>query len=276
MSAEARPVCVWGVPRSGTSWLGKIIESAGGLRYFFEPLHPNNHPETAAFAYRRYLREGSDLPELREFLGRLFDGRLDSDWMARHRNPGVSGRRPLIKCIRMNLMIDWVVTTFGVAGCVIVRQPNAVIGSRLRLGWAAGSPDDFLSQPELMADHLAAYRDVLRAARTPVEVLAVEWAVSTKVALAAAERHDLPLVRYEELCRTPEVVSRELFRRLDLPWHDSVSRFIHETSSRHEIGEFSVYRSAREMGSRETQLSPQHQREVARVCQAFGFDASER
>ena len=38
------PVVVTGVPRSGTSWVGKLLQASGELTYINEPLNPAHPP----------------------------------------------------------------------------------------------------------------------------------------------------------------------------------------------------------------------------------------
>ena len=168
-------------------------------------------------------------------------------------------------------MLDWLVTTFAVSGCLIVRHPFSTVASTLRVGWKAHL-QAFLDDEELMRDHLEPYERVIRSAQSPAETRSVVWAVSTKLALESSARHGIPVVKYEALCRDPEGESRRLFQSLGLPWHDEVSRFVRETSSENKGGEFAIYRNSYDMATWESALSPQQAREVTGVCRSFGFD----
>ena len=41
---ERSPILVTGLPRSGTSWVGKMLAASGELVYVNEPLNPQHPP----------------------------------------------------------------------------------------------------------------------------------------------------------------------------------------------------------------------------------------
>lgn len=40
LASGQEPVVVTGIPRSGTSWVGKMLQASGELTYINEPLNP--------------------------------------------------------------------------------------------------------------------------------------------------------------------------------------------------------------------------------------------
>lgn len=44
MTSGARPLLVTGLPRSGTSWVGKMLEASGAVVYINEPLNVRHPP----------------------------------------------------------------------------------------------------------------------------------------------------------------------------------------------------------------------------------------
>jgi len=64
--------------------------------------------------------------------------------------------------------------------------------------------EPFLSQPDLVADHLTPYMDLIKNAKTAEEKHAVIWSVSNLVPLKQFTPGELKIVYYEYLCTKPE------------------------------------------------------------------------
>ncbi|MCD4736189.1 MAG: sulfotransferase [Bacteroidales bacterium] len=73
------PLIIAGSGRSGTTWILDSIAEANGMATIFEPLHPIGVPAARPFA-NRYVRDDSHEPELRNFMNKVFEGRLKSIW----------------------------------------------------------------------------------------------------------------------------------------------------------------------------------------------------
>ncbi len=68
-----------GSGRSGTTWVLDVLAETNNLRPVFEPLNPNGVKEAWKFC-NRYVREDSDEPELKSFMGKIFNSELDCLW----------------------------------------------------------------------------------------------------------------------------------------------------------------------------------------------------
>ncbi len=42
--ADKRPAFIVGLPRTGTTWIASILNTAPGIKYFHEPFNPHNVP----------------------------------------------------------------------------------------------------------------------------------------------------------------------------------------------------------------------------------------
>ena len=59
LSDTIHPVAIFGVPRSGTSWLGQIMNSSPNVAYRYQPLF--------SYAFKDYLDEQSSAEDIQHF-----------------------------------------------------------------------------------------------------------------------------------------------------------------------------------------------------------------
>ena len=191
-----------GSGRSGTTWLGEILDRHHDHRVIFEPLRASLVPAVAHFAHSQYIRPGDDDPRWVDPVERILRGRLRNRW-ADHQNHVHVARRRLVKEIRANNLLKWVKVRFPEVRVVwIVRHPGAVAVSALALGWRHHL-DDLLAQPDLVADHLEPLLPAIEAAHTPFERFVAQWCIETLVPFRMLGPSDACLVFYEELCLAP-------------------------------------------------------------------------
>ena len=156
-----KTIIIAGSGRSGATWLQDRIAEANGLRTIFEPLHPVGVPEAGKFSFN-YRDAAVDDPDLKKFMERVLTGNYRSLWMNYRIRPDrfnffrvgistavfnarvlarnykkyrVQGQHGLIiKFIRANLMLPWIIGQYDVKALLVTRHPCAVIASRLKLG----------------------------------------------------------------------------------------------------------------------------------------------
>ena len=208
----SKSILVAGAARSGTTWLGDLIAAHIPCRILFEPFNPDLVPQYGGFQYFQYMRLGAENPEFYDFARRVFAGEIRNRWIDRQ-NERIHSEYRLIKEIRINLALKWLHDHFPeVPILFLIRHPGAVVASRMELGWDTdGDIEPFLSQPDLMADHLAPYRDLIKNAKTVEEKHAVIWSMSNLVPLKQFEHGELQTVYYENLCTQPEIELSAIF-----------------------------------------------------------------
>jgi len=235
--SERRPrvVLVVGSGRSGTSWLGQMVQAAGPYISVFEPLHPSHVP-AAVSLWGRYLRPGNPYPPCERFFDRLVRGGGLTPWSDQE-NPGAGSRlhpapwlrrllRPprVIKMIRANLMLGWLRQRYRLPTVYVTRHPAATIASWSKLGWG-GRLDHFSVQADLIADHLAD-RDVQWQTADPVEALATRWAIENFVPIAQMRGQGWTVATYEELLADPRGEVTRVLAELGLPFTPQVAAAI--------------------------------------------------
>ena len=237
-------ILVTGLPRSGTSWVGKMLEASGEVVYVNEPLNPQHPPGRspgvldAEVTHRfQYIRAGADDEWRRAFTDTLA---LRYHWLAElRRNHSaydlgrlakygtaftvgrVRRRRALLDDPYALFSTGWLVREMGCTAVVLVRDPVSFVGSWRALDWSIRF-GELLEQAALVDDHLAPWADRLRDLEDSPDWLArscLLWEAAYDVVDRAFR--DLPgvhLVGYEQLVQDPQPAFADVYRRTGLTW----------------------------------------------------------
>jgi hypothetical protein len=247
---------VTGMARSGTSWVGKMLEAGGECVYVNEPLNPRHPPGrspgildapvTHEYQYigehnhDLYAPAFADTLAFRYRLGaELRQNRTPFDLLKAARNTVLfslgrwMGKRLLLDDPYAVLASAWLVRTFGAQVVVVVRHPAGVLASYQRLGYRYDF-GNLLDQPELMKELLEPHRSAMEA--VPPDDLArtvgVLWAaIHDAVAQFKQELPNIHVVRYEDLATAPIDAFRELFCTVGLPFNERARRAVVEGST---------------------------------------------
>jgi Sulfotransferase domain len=245
-----RPILLTGMPRSGTTWVGRILDASGQVGYINEPFNlavsPGSFriPAEHWYAYVTTETEDRFLPALTralEFdyplLGELRRCRNRTDlhhtlrsWREFVRS---RGRRPLVKEPHAVFSAAWFAERLKADVVVMIREPLAVVSSWKRLGWSFDFAN-LLEQRNLMEDWLASFEAEMVAALSPerdlVDRVALLWRVIYSV--VADERFpSARLVRHEDLSRDPVGGYAQLYESLGLAFTDGVAEIVEASSS---------------------------------------------
>lgn len=246
MKPRAAPVLVTGLPRSGTSWVGKMLEASGELVYVNEPMNPAHPPgrspgvlDAEVEHYFHYICADNEQRWRRAFADTLRLRYRPVHELRRNHRPydlaraakyGMSftqgrltGRRALLDDPYALFSTPWLVDRMNVVAVVLVRAPEALAGSWRNLGWQVDTTE-LLDQPLLMRDYLEPVRDELRRAASsadPLASIAAMWnAAACAVASFAADRPDIVVRRYEDISTRPLAEFEALYDRLALRWSE--------------------------------------------------------
>jgi len=228
-----------GSGRSGTTWLAETICEVPDVRQVFEPLYPRWVRSARALpgqvrgpwpnAYGVRLAPGEDHGAWRPFLERALTGRVRGYWTDRLD----STRKPtrfLVKLIRANMMLGYLIDEFSPRVLFVQRHPCATVASRLARGWHA-EPAALLEQEAIRDGILSPWIDTVAAESDPLARHAIWWAVENALALEdLATRPHLALTFEDLLMRPHEEVAR-VFSFLELPLPSSVQAALDRPSS---------------------------------------------
>ncbi len=200
-------IAIFGSPRSGTTWLMESLGQLPGYVSIFEPLHSNWFPasERLGFTPRTYLAKDHVCEDKRLYFERIFQGRVMSQaphFKTRSILGRLSNDKILVKFIRANRMIPWILNNFKLKGnIIIVRHPCSTIASQLKTGI-----DGYL-----LGDHVHPSKETvlqegreflpekilggLEEIKTKEEILAAIWSMDQYVPL----QEGLSFIKYEDL-----------------------------------------------------------------------------
>ncbi|HSK36105.1 MAG TPA: sulfotransferase, partial [Actinomycetota bacterium] len=240
------PLLVTGMPRTASSWVGKMLEASGALVYVNEPLNPQHPPGRSpgvlradvehAFQYFSEENERVWLPAFRDTVRLRFHPLAE---VRRNHAPydllralkytagfglgRLRGRRALLDDPYAVFAAPWLHRRVGCQVVVTVRDPVATVSSWRRLGWTPRLAE-LLAQPALVRDRLARFVPDLEVAVAAdgdggVGPASLLWRVI--YGTVAAYRQELPglhVVRHEDLSADPVPAFRLLYGRLGLPF----------------------------------------------------------
>ena len=121
----------------------------------------------------------------------------------------------IVKMIRGNLLLAWLVKNFELPVLYLVRHPCAVVASRLRWNWPS-EMDGVFGQEPLVRDHLQPYVEVMRTCSTPLERMAALWCVENLVPLSQLPLVNVRAATYESFTDDPQRAFADLFLHFDL------------------------------------------------------------
>lgn len=234
-------IALHGAPRSGTSWLGEVLNSAPQVAYRYQPLF--------SYAFKDFLTPESGTAEIDRFFEAiaasdddflLQTGQRDNGHMPRFRKSETT--HIVYKEVRYHHLPEMILRrTLDVKFVFLVRDPRAVMASWLRAG------REF--RHDLGWDVLSEWR----AAPSKNEGRSEEfygfdkWKESTNTFLDLAARYPrrARLVWYSDLLATPETSIAGLFRFCDLPLCDQSRDFISGRMRGAQDSDYSVFRAHR-------------------------------
>jgi len=260
---EKNPLIVVGSGRSGTTWILDVIAEANDLRSVFEPLNPDGIKDALPFV-NRYIPKDAEEVELKSFLQKSFSGELNHLWpntrfLPKNLKPSVfklitswdycrgfmgrykrfskryfshlrgAGRRPITKCIRANLMLEWITANFDARTIFVVRHPAAVVASKMAASqkkggavWDFEGPNEqrILSQykndDQLRKDYLAPYSDIFSQKLTPVAGHTLLWCIENILPIYKHQNNKRYVFFYEDLVMHPEEEFKRMVKILNL------------------------------------------------------------
>ena len=250
--ADSSPVLVTGLPRSGTSWVGKMLEASGRLVYVNEPLNPghppgrspgvlnarvthrfqyicsdNEQPWLDAFRRTVELRYGL-VPELRQNRS-LYDLARCAKYLAAFTQGRLRSRDALLDDPFAIFSSAWFRERLGCRCVVLVREPVSFVGSWHRLGWTVHF-HELLEQQLLMRDYLGEYADRMRQLIGSPDWLArtsLLWqATYETVQSRFAHLPGVYVIRYEDLAMEPMSAFAALYDSLGLPWSQKAQKAV--------------------------------------------------
>jgi Sulfotransferase family len=253
VTRSCEPILVTGAQRSGTTWIGRMLEASGAVVYINEPLNPLTPNVlvplrvTGQYSYicgeneEAFLRSFQHLLALhyptRDEIGAIRSpadvlrmGRRFTAFMRARRED----RRPLLKDPFAVFSAPWFARRLGCRVVITVRHPVAVVSSFLRLGWCVDF-EAMTKQPLLMRDVLGAFQPEMERMSERADILGqacLLWnMVYSVVHRYSRELSDVVLVRHEDLSGDSVAGYRHLYAALGLEFSEAAAAKIRGASS---------------------------------------------
>lgn len=246
---ENQNILVTGVPRSGTTFLGRVIALSPQTNYLWEPL--NSRFRMGMEYHYPYLGSSSSLKKKQvcnDIIRNTVDyknlkanyGRYKKDpgglWMLFKINLGwkiaaLKHRlyKPQVSVIKDPIALflsRYLMEEFDFKIIVVLRHPAAVYLSRRGLGWEHDF-DLWRSQDDFYSEHYRDYEGVLEGfSKDLIANSSLHWLVCYGYVrrLLDLSLENLLIVRHEDLCRQPEEELKRVFSFLSLDFTPKISR----------------------------------------------------
>lgn len=232
-------ISIHGVPRSGTTWLGQIIDSSPKIRYKFQPLF------SKSFKDRLYVR--SSKKDMEQFFNELYEYEDDFLDRKKEKNKGIhenfsnkvgNPKFLAMKHVRYHYLIPQLlkkISNFYVIA--IIRNPCAVLYS-----WK-NAPKEFRDcDGDFKKEWLFAGK---RNEFKPEEYFGFyKWLEATELFLQMKEQHKnrVYVLQYEKLRDNTETEIKSLFSFLDIKLTTSTIDFIEKSTTKHSADTYSIFK----------------------------------
>lgn len=230
-------VAIHSVPRSGSSWLGEIFNSARCVNYCFQPLF--------SYAFKNFLTLESDAQRLDHFFEQL---RVTQDSFVRQIDSREKGLLPNFKAasdcshvvykeVRYHHLIEHLASVDpNLKFVLLVRNPVYVMNS-----WVT-APKEFNPSWDIKTELWQAEK---KNSGQPENFYGLQsWIETTGLfeRLAEARPSQFCLVNYSALCSDAPAITERLFSHCELTMGEETLRFVKSSQSKRHSDAYSVFR----------------------------------
>lgn len=246
MPTQSPPIVVLSMPRSGSSWVGKILGLSPGALYLREPITQT---------YLKKAEDGTpsffefDITRLPEGYGtaaeNVFSGLPVFDhWITIFPQQWALSKRKYKRLVIKEInpfMLEWLIGNFRPRIIYLVRHPVATASSFKQLEWHGSQFEPRISRTTLRKKipHYDKFTHSFWAEHGALQAFLLQEALKF-----ADEYADMRLVKYKDICADPLTLFRDLYSFAQLEWNDTVERKIqnHLHSEPNNTDPFSTYR----------------------------------
>lgn len=229
LETNNKPLLVTGSHRSGSTWIGKIIERSDEFIYLEEPTSLNNIPGSIEHIqyWFQYIRNK--------------DMDIIKDLSTLNRNVLSQNKRALFKDPLAFFSIDTFINTLDADVLISVRHPAAFVSSLKRLNWSHDF-NHFLEQEELMDTYLHPFRNEIKEfSKTKKDIIdqgILLWNIINLNTLKFKQKYpQIYTIRHEDLSLDPVVEFKKIFDYFDIPFTSDVNQYLKETTNKNNAAE---------------------------------------
>lgn len=255
-SDRPKATLITGAPRSGTTWIGRVLAESPSLYYIHEPFNPHtkmgrdirNIPLHHHYTYIHDGNESEYYPGVKGIVESqynwwygILEARSKRDlvniWKQYRTYSNYRSHHiyPLIKDPIAIVSAGWIARRFDVNVVTMIRHPAAFVASMKRLNWPFKPSNWALSQPELMRDYLEPFRDEMHELENSdsdiIEQASLLWKVLNYIVLRYKDEHkDWIFLRHEDISRDPVQGFQSLYQSLGLNFTQEIRQIVEEYS----------------------------------------------
>jgi hypothetical protein len=203
-------ILVAGSRRSGTTWLGEVINYRNDRRTMFEPFHPlhSSWARRGRLEWAHYSEPEFADAALFEMCTRLWSGRVRDGWVDKHNTKRIASRR-LVKCVECTNLLPWIARRFPhVRMTYLVRHPFAVAESQMSMTFQ----DDGLTDLDVLRHRTrllegvygtlpdsARARELIERSSDRFENHVIRWCLENRIPMSMLDRRQAHVLFYEDL-----------------------------------------------------------------------------
>ena len=239
------PILVTGVPRSGTTWLARLLaQSPGTALAGREPMNPRGRQYALGGTLHAWVRLTEPTSRQRRLLRAAYRGwnpMVYSRFGSRQWAGPLPWTRVVVKDPYALLSMPAVVAATGATPVLVYRHPGAVLASYRRVGWQPRFDEVASIVGEEKGEQAKALGLELPegpVGNEPVSArdMGAFWSVLHELALADAASSGAVVVSHAEIAAGGEEAGRALADRLRLRWSAAMAAELTKESSQATVG----------------------------------------
>jgi hypothetical protein len=234
--AEMGPILVTGVPRSGTTWLARLLATSPGTAMAGrEPMNPRGRQYALGGTLDGWARL-TELTRRQRFLLRSayrgWNPFVYSRFGMRQWAGPLPGTRLVVKDPYAMLSTPAVAAATGAVPVLVYRHPGAVLASYRRVEWTPRLDELARIVASARTEEGLDLPDIPSAGQvTSAEEIGLFWAALHELALADAADAGTVIVAHSELATGGVEAGRVLAERLGLTWSSAMATELSKESS---------------------------------------------
>ena len=306
---KQKPIIIFGLPRSGTTWLAKTLEMANGVQYVVEP--DNEGTNFLGYFYKKGLERFPyfRVEERPKLYLRLFDRAVNGDfityessrnnWLFKSNliSLNLVKRRLARKQKNRKLVFNWDFLLkknieFDPKKRRLVKTVHGLLNIPFLMNYLEFTPLIILRHPaasihshlklgisdadqdvyrneKLRTDFLAPFLEKMEEMKSPLSRMGMQFGIFHFIISKFTQQYNYKIIFHEQLCENPTQEFQKLFQSLDLKWDKNVEEFIKNNNQKGEGG-FDIKRVASdEKGNWKTKWSQSDLTEIEKGYSIF-------
>lgn len=249
---DKNPILITGSHRSGSTWVGRVIESCNQISYYAEPMNPNIKINRFIFEYKipklwfpaiDYLNDTAYLRGYKRILNghfplkELFPRNLkELKYFLTLNYKAFTKKRVLLKDPISLFSSEWIYDNFDTLNIVLIRGPEAFISSLKKNKWTFNF-NNLLKQNDLIDKFFFEYKDDIElfSKKNDIDIIdqgILLWnIIHTYIYLMIIKNPNWYFVSHEALSKKPILEFKKIFQYLNLDFDDKVIEYINKTTN---------------------------------------------